>query len=62
MTLAAYYYSLSKSAQQPNKKALLEIHAIEQNGVVHVLSSVYVSGIREAKIQAKISGATAWNF
>lgn len=62
MTLAAYYYPLSKSARQPGKAALLEIHQIESNGVKHVIASVYVAGMRDARNQTKSLGATAWNF
>ena len=63
-TLAAYYYPLGKSARSAGKAGVFELHMIELNGATHNLtpSPVYVSGMAEARRQAKANGATPWNF
>jgi hypothetical protein len=63
-TLAAYYYPLSKHAQKPGAKGVLELAMIEPNGTRHNLTPwpAYVAGVRDARQAAKAHGATPWNF
>ena len=65
ITLAAYFYPATP-AQKRNvgAKDIYELHRFDsaEPGRVRVLAISAVNGKVEAKRQAKIDGATPWNF
>jgi hypothetical protein len=64
MRIAAYYYPLSKAARAEGRNGVVELVAIEANGLTHKLTPApaYVSGKAEARRMAQAHNATPWNF
>lgn len=65
ITLAAYFYPATP-AQKRNVGArdTYELHRLDSRepGARRILASVGIDGKRAARQQAKIDGATPWNF
>lgn len=65
ITLAAYFYPATPARKRNvGAKDIYELHQFDSRepGRVRILASTAISGKVEAKRQAKIDGATPWNF